>query len=537
MTEFRRRCEDIAARFLQTVVIVDDEAYIGEPPGVVGALITPTRRTAARVAGEVSKEDVEGEDGHSHNLNAGLLVESFSRRGLICAVIAPQVEEEGRGDTSPVDLVAPAARRADIVILDWRLNNDNGEKTLSILKNILETDADIDPTGRLRLVAVYTGEQDLSGIGSIISERLEGFAGDEHNVVLSRRHCRITIYAKSDTPLAPDLADKSVSESELPARLIGDFTDMTEGLLPSIALTSLAAIRENSHRILDRFDATLDPAFLTHRACLPFPDDSQQHMATQLANELHALIGDAVATTSPNPASMEAVKDWLNSSLGPEVGLCFGEGKTASREETIALLGEGFEKAKPELLTKSSGFRSLTSGFSKGADAENTLDHRLAWMFNFRTVFNAPSPILRLGSVLRRRSHDNENYFVCMRPTCDSVRLQEETTFLLLPLVEPYGKSAQIVLRTDADVYRRVSVSTKMNQWLVEKFAPNPEKASVVAEHDDLGFFFTASNRARFEWLGELKASFAQRLAQEFASGLSRVAVDDSEWLRREAGT
>ena len=110
MTEFRRRCEDIAARFLQTVVIVDDEAYIGEPPGVVGALITPTRRTAARVAGEVSKEDVEGEDGHSHNLNAGLLVESFSRRGLICAVIAPQVEEEGRGDTSPVDLVAPGRK-------------------------------------------------------------------------------------------------------------------------------------------------------------------------------------------------------------------------------------------------------------------------------------------------------------------------------------------------------------------------------------------------------------------------------------------
>ena len=348
MTEFRQRCEAIAARFLQTVVIVDDEAYIGEPPGSVGTLVTPTRRTVASAAGQGSEEVAEEEEGNSHNLNAGLLVESFSRRGLICAVIAPQFEEEGGCDTSSIDLVAPAARRADIVILDWRLNNDKGEKTLSILKNILETDADIDRTGRLRLVVVYTGEQDLSGIGSIISKRLEGFAGDEHNVVLSRRHCRVMIYAKSDTPLAPDLADKSVSESELPARLIGDFTDMTEGLLPSIALTSLAAIRENSHRILDRFDATLDPAFLTHRACLPFPDDSQQHMATQLANELHALISDAVATISPNPAGMGAVKDWLNSSLGPEMGICFGEGKTASREETIALLGEGFEKAKPE---------------------------------------------------------------------------------------------------------------------------------------------------------------------------------------------
>ena len=206
-------------------------------------------------------------------------------------------------------------------------------------------------------------------------------------------------------------------------------------------------------------------------------------------------------------------------------------------EKTIELLKEGFEKAKPQCLAKSSGFRSLTAGFSKGVDAENALDLLLAWMFNFRTVFNAPPPILRLGSVLRRRSHDKPKYFVCMRPTCDSVRLEGDTMFLLLPLVEPYDKSVQIVLRTDADVYKRVSVSTKMNQWLLVKFAPNPEKASVAAERDDTGFFFTDSEHVRFEWLGELKASFAQRLAQEFASGLSRVAVDDSEWLRREAGT
>ena len=202
-------------------------------------------------------------------------------------------------------------------------------------------------------------------------------------------------------------------------------------------------------------------------------------MATQFSNELHALISDAVATASPNPADMEAVADWLNSSLEPGAGLSFGEGKVASREEAIELLRKGFEKAKPACLTKSSGFRSLTDGFSKDAGVENALDHRLAWMFSFRTIFNAPSPILRLGSVLRRRNPNKPKYFVCMRPTCDSVRLEGDTLFLLLPLIEPHHKSVQIVLRTDADVYKRVSVSTKMNQWLLVKFAPNPEKASV----------------------------------------------------------
>ena len=40
----------------------------------------------------------------------------------------------------------------------------------------------------------------------------------------------------------------------------------------------------------------------------------------------------------------------------------------------------------------------------------------------------------------------------------------------------------------------------------------------------------------RFVWQGELKAEFAQRIAQTFTANLSRVAVDESEWLRRMAG-
>ena len=529
MTQFRRRCKEIAGRFLQTVVIIDDEAFIGDPPPSPRPLVTPDRHTPARGTSDEAQEAPDHETRYSHSLNAGVLVESFSRRGLVCAVVTPQSSDEANA-VEPNDIVAPATKRADIVILDWRLNNDYGERTMSIFKDILESDGD----GRLRLIAVYTGEQDISRIGQTILQELDGFEGDEHNVVLSRGHCRIVIYAKSATSLAPNLVDRSVSESDMPERLIGDFSNMTEGLLPSMALTSLATIRENAHRILDRFDAKLDPAFLTHRACLPFPDESQQHMTTQLASELHALMSDTVATR--DPAGMETIEDWLNSSLGTDTDLAFGEGKTASRDETIALLKEGFGKRKPNDLSKTRGFRQLTRGFSNGEDADNQLDRRLAWMFNFRTVFNAPSPILRLGSVLRRKTEYSEGFFLCMRPTCDSVRLSEITTFPLLPLVEPAGTPIQIVLRTGTDMFRRVGVSTKIDRWLLTRFIPNQERESIVAERDDTGFYFIDSDRGRFDWLGELKPEFAQRVAQEFASGLSRVAVDDSEWLRRETG-
>jgi len=55
-----------------------------------------------------------------------------------------------------------------------------------------------------------------------------------------------------------------------------------------------------------------------------------------------------------------------------------------------------------------------------------------------------------------------------------------------------------------------------------------------VAEKDDKGVFrFTAADGTEYEWLGELKTEFAQRVAHRFAASLSRVAVNNSEWLRR----
>ena len=521
MNEFRQRCQETARRFLQTVVIVDDEAYI-ESAQSPGPLEKPTRRATVHMTGGKAAGTVGRDKRSNHSLDAGILIESFSKQGLICAVVAP------RFGTDLSDIVAPSVKRADIVILDWQLNSDDGKNTISILKNIWMEDAG----DRLRLIAIYTAEQNISQIGQSVLRELHVLEGDEHSVVLSHRHNRIVIYAKSDIPVVPELNNRSVSESDLPQRLIEDFTSMTEGLLPNIALTSLAAIREGAHRILDRFEAKLDPALLTHRACLPVPDDSQQHMATQLASELHAIVGDAVATG--NPAGVEAIGEWLDSPLGPHTKLDFGKGKMASREEIIALLTTGLDVDKPRNLNKKDVFRGLTAALSNGEDKQNKLDHQLAWMFNFRTILNAPPPILQLGTVLRRSNGANAPCFLCMRPKCDSVRLRDKTTFLLLPLIEPQPSSVQLVLRTDKDTYRRMSICTETSQWSLVNFFPNQEKSSVVAEGNHTCFYFSDEHNVRFHWLGELKAEFAQRAAQYFATGLSRVPINNSEWLRRE---
>ena len=540
MRKFHQRCKETAKRFLQTVVIVDDEAYIepAQPPGV---LKKPTRHTVgsrpSTTAAESSTsvtdktEERAAEKVGSHRLDTRTLVESFSRQGLICAVVVP------RSDTNSSDIVDPSVKRTDIVILDWQINGDDGKKTLSILKHILEEDAG----ERLRLIAIYTGEQRISKIGQTIARECSGskwkFACDEHAIELSHRHCRIVVYSKSPLPVESGLSDRFLSASDLPDALIGDFAAMAEGLLPNIALMSLAAIRENVHRVLDRFDAKLDPALLTHRACLPVPGDSQRHMVDQLASELHAIMDDAVATSEP--AGMDAIREWLDFPLGVDKEACFGGGEKASRDQTIALLEKGLETDGLGISNKQreTAFRFLTKGFSGDEDLDPQLDHRLAWMFNFRTVFNAPSPILQLGTVLQKPNDENASYFLCMRPKCDSVLLRKKTVFLLLPLIEPKSNSVQLVLRilrTDEDTYRRMSVCMEASQWSLVNFEPDRNKGAVVAAGSYPYFYFTDEKDDRFHWLGELKAEFAQRVAQHFAAGLSRVPINNSEWLRRK---
>ena len=90
-------------------------------------------------------------------------------------------------------------------------------------------------------------------------------------------------------------------------------------------------------------------------------------------------------------------------------------------------------------------------------------------------------------------------------------------------------------MRTNESEYIRKSISTDMDRWSLISFIPSQDSDLVVADRDRAAFYFSDANNTRFDWLGELKAEFAQRIAQEFASGLSRVAVDESEWLRREA--
>ena len=513
--DFAVRSRKIAERFLQTAVVVDDEAYMSlsgadEPPLDVNV---PDRHTR----GQVPESRPRAGRGSQHTLDAKSVIDSFADLGVICGVVGPS--------PSTMEMV----RQADIVVLDWRLKDEDPGYSLKLLVRLV-TEVD---RNSLRLIAIYTGEAALEDICRSVLDGLDG-AGlgpveDRQGLGISYRHGRVVVYAKPDVGLAVHLKERRVAEDDLAERLVEDFSGMTEGLLPSIALTSLTAVRECAHKVLDRFNSDLDPAFMAHRACLPNPQDAERQIVSHVAEEFRGLMDDAVAGESP--AGDEAVEGWLRGRNGGKAPFVFGD-RSLDVDQTITLANRGLKASS----LAEEAFRTLTTGFA-GRDIAD-LDERLAWIMSFRTLFNAPPPTLWLGSVVTGHLDEGEKHLMCMRPRCDSVRLKldEGAWFFFLPLVDPRNANEQVIVRLGSE-YVRLGIGLDPAGWVRRKFEPSEDDRPVTARKDSANgeFVFIDTCGKRFTWRGELRTEYAQRVAQTFATTLSRVAVDESEWLRRTA--
>ena len=510
--EYGSGCHEIARRFLQTAVVVDDEAYMARVQMDVPdwELVVPGRSAHAS-----SQEDPgPGDRAGRNTLDARSVMNSFAKLGVICGVVGP--------GQSAMEML----RQADIVVLDWLLQNGDPGYALGLLRDLLTGEVD---RNSLRLVAIYTGEARLEDIYKAVFAQLKetGLQPEENKnaTEIPYRHGRVVFYAKADVNLAEHLKDRSVAEEALPERLVEDFSAMTEGLLPSIALTSLTAVREGAHRVLDQFCADLDPAFLAHRACLSNPDDAEQQIVDHVAEELRGLMDNAVAARSP--AGAPAVEGWIRHRNGGASRFVFGD-KELTLDQTVTLAKKGLE---PSDLPKKA-FEDLSAGFAdNGVD---DLDERLAWIMSFRTVYNAPPPTLWLGSVVTEMVDDGGRHLICMRPRCDCVRLKEETSFFFLPLIEPRKAKEQLVVRL-GNKFKRLGVGLDPAGWIHRRFKPSEGKRAVTATKKEAHgpFVFKNTRGQRYTWRGELKTEYTQRLAQNLAKMLSRVAVNESEWLRR----
>lgn len=550
---FVKRSREVAGRFLQSAVIVDDRAHLGPRPKPA---VSPSRR---RAPGSESRSEGPGDNlgDPRHDLDAKVLIDAFAGLGIVCAVLKPALltdpEDDGEspdGLKELSDRTDKATQRADIVILDWNIPNEEkpGENALCLIRAILKTDdstkkAERDDSRRLRLIAIYTGEENLKSIAEESARLLAGLpleplVKDTYSV--SAGPVTIGVYGKGKPTIQWNDSSRRVNEKELPNRLRNDFAEMTRGLLSNVALESLSAIRTNTHRILRRFDRALDPAYVSHRAMMVPPADAEGHPIPLIVSEIEGVLSDDLEIIEL--VGLEAIGDWLHDINPDEAQL-----------EKLQIDAGGFKESLLRLLEKGLGedpedkhgeWLSLRKKLKKGDRkkagvltqlldrTDSTMDYRFALLTSIRSRYDAPPPRLGLGSIVHAEGH---GYLFCIQPACDSARLEGARGFPFLTLIErEEGDSFDLVVE-DGSAWKRLHVSRKAFDLRLISMKPG-ESGAVAGHRTQDGWVFDCSDEsARVRWLADLKPEFAFRVLNEFVGSVSRVGSTESEWLRRMA--
>ncbi len=552
----------VARDFLQSVVVVDDRAMMGSEPAtsqlpqdafndtqvlIPDAAEQRRSRSRGRKPALVPPTPLVQPLGVDEQaLDAKVLVDGFAEHGIVCGVIRPTAND------AAVERTVKAARRADIVVLDWELNGDGGETSTEVVQQLVREEAEPSIHGRLRLIAIYSGALDLRQIAQHLLTTLSRSKAHVRfrrrgDFAISAGLVRIVVFSKPTSRLtAPGNALKAlrrrvITGADLPERLIDEFTTLTTGLVPHVALASLAALRRNTHRVLARLQADLDPAYLWHRATQARPADAEDHLVELVTSELHSILDDENVGSWAN---IDAIRQWIARDGRADYSSAFGEIASRTPADLEALLVKGAagkassnqdvrDKFK-KMCVEKRAHASKIAGFAPSVVAAERANERLAALMSLRTRYENPAPTLELGTILSTGRGASKAYWMCVQPRCDSVRLEKESAFPLLPLrTSPADSKFDVLLPIGSSGYKRFRVAKKPSDIRVPHFQVSPpEGDSVIGVKRGKGFAFKAQNGRWYTWVAELKPNHAQRIVQQVANEFSRVGLSESEWLR-----
>lgn len=596
-----------ALRFLQTVVVVDDHAYIPEEEIVEVATLGDES-----IDGLDMPIDTAGTpDGiqDPQDFHTEVVVEAFADLGINCAVLAPEPSERD----ADMRRVERLARRSDVIILDWVLNprdrtgqiSQTGDQTsLAFIQEILrEDDAE---GGRTRLICIYTGSADAAGILDKIEGALKTQMGGENGTdsghdsnseagsdsqpeaevqPATRQEHRIDFGSTRIVVLGKErpFAVKSiecVASKDLPSRVVDEFAVfVVKGLLREVALDSLSAVRDESHRLLRRFDGDLDPALISHRSTTS-PTDAEQFARNLVGSELGTIVftADVVNALSDNRVNAfidDALADrtvsyyWKN----PEAYYFKGSECKDTQELSVDVahkalkLGidhdEWIRDAQKKLAPKISRTPLLLPGTKEAIrPTARRIDSRFSMLSSlardpaFEGERSHP-PLLQLGAILYRapvpprtpteaveakaasfdgvpRKVEPPQYWICLQPLCDAVRLTGSTKFPLLPL--KIGKTNfNYVVEDEGDFVTLEHAGLKISEMELVSFVPDPESLTVRAAWSEGRWVFEPESDGPFAWKGSLRLDKAHKLLQSVVNVAGRIGIDEYEHLRGAA--
>jgi hypothetical protein len=532
VTAIRKFARDSAQRYLQSVVFVDDEIYVPLPGKVAVATEIPAtmnvfRATTSSSIAKPSEGDQAEAEAEKPSYHPKQLVASFARERMVCALYEPE-----KGFATDADSeIFRLCERADIVILDWDLYKEDGRNILPLISGLVSQSQTTVPH-HVRLCAVYTTKPDLVRVTSQVFDHLKS---SDLNVdplgetALVAGASKIIVLGKPSVGRGAEQKKAEVAESDLAQRIIDEFAAMHEGILPSLALHGMAAVRASSKKILDKFHQELDGAFLVHRGLLLPADDAFEQVPELLAEEALAVMMDHRL----EPEKAKRLAEDAIQTANIRIDWAAKQGRPAAAPGQIArtILKEGRDGVKADFdLEKKSGWIDALHD-AMGGDKK-----RLAALYNTRTQYSDRKD-LTFGTIVREQTADGASYAVCLMPLCDSVRLSntngKEYGFPFWTLrTSNSGASARgvVVKLPEGGFVELFQLGKPREQLRMEYFQAGAEGTVTAVSKNKKNIL--AGISVELEWIAQLKPAHAQRIAQDIGNSFSRIGLIEAEWLR-----
>lgn len=535
-TAFFEKSKQIANEYLQNIVFLDDKAF------------------------ENNVVIEQGQD-NQHAFDSSAISKVFAKEKKVCAVYKPLIE-------SDIEDFKEISKKADVVILDWLISLQNdveendlavdadeddprGQYTKQIIKELIESSGN----DSLKLIIIYTGEDILEEITQNIFKDIfhwnQNFQLKEMDCEVYSKNIRILVRGKSGGnneirfKQRPHLLSKILAYGDLPSFVLTEFATMTSGLLSNVALLSLSTIRNNSHKMLNLFSKDLDAAYMAHKAVLPNQNDSE--------DLLLKLFGDTVTdllhySSIPQRLRNELIDIWIDSNIIDEQFSISNKKFQRTRDFLKQLVhsnNEDLEKRFDEVFNGTDLSKAEKKQYRESKstelflnlahqDKKEIVNSEFAKLTHHKSLFLPQNtvPKLTLGTIIRSLANEN-NYYVCIQQRCDSVRLKknEERKFLFLPLSKVVDGKFHIItpegdkLKLDKKSYLIKTIKFKCN-------CDEGEVKGALSEDRKYNFKEIYEGGETFEWVLDLKDLHSQRIVTNYVTELSRIGLDESEWLR-----
>ena len=490
--------------YFRTALLIDDSA-VGTSEDLES--LRPIPADGEPTPGLVAAPS-EGTPLHWNNI-----VNAFLEEEVVCSVLRPGREDDIQ------NIAISGSKIADLLILDWDLFGDDGEDTKRAVLKVIETDP-----RRLRVIVIYTEKSFTSVLDALIEEC--GLT-KESDFVFSKEATIILVFGKlSIKPMeGEEGSDRITDFSDLPKKIRIDLENYFGGLVPELAFSGINIIRESAPRVLATFKSSLDAPLLTHRALLPEVSDIGPQFIRLLTGEFEATLMESSLT---DLLDEDSIGERLEQSDIVEVPQILSEKlEDYSAEEALAL---GFAKLGLNDNRLNRLLAPLVGAFGVGREPHESLAVLMS-----STPFGDTTPRLEAGVVLENEGE----YWLCVQPLCDSVRLQGPRKFPLLPLVVNVDETgspkrdSEAMIRAADGTALPVSFSKKHYELLMTEFEPSKNESSVLAQPEGDAWYFKDTNQTRYRAICRFRSEFTRQAVQKLTSGVARTGVDLSEWLRR----